>query len=192
MSELRPLLLKLERYGGDAGEEKLETIARALEVALLDFGRFPPELFAALARRLKDEAFLALPESWRVLRLIDSNWEMLSSEQKEELRPLVVEAFPGWGDWMGSFVGGEVLGGRYADEAALAALQQLGRHTRPDVRAMVPHGLEVLVAETEDDHLREEAIRSLDSLTRDADEEVRGEATDSHGRVLKARDRDGR
>jgi hypothetical protein len=78
---------------------------------------------------------------------------------------------------MGAFVIGELLGGRYGDQAALDALSKLAGAASMPARALVPHGLEVLARNTTNVELRRRAILVLRRLEKDKTEELRSEAS---------------
>ena len=141
------------------------------------FGEISPEVFVGLAGLLGDANFLGLLSSWKLAHMISQNWEFLSAEQRLILRKPFSDAFDKYGDPMGAFVVGEILGGCYGDREALDVLERMARSARMPARAFVPHGIETLARKNDiSEGLRALAVRQLRELARDSDDDVRREA----------------
>ena len=139
-------------------------------------GPWPTGFFAGLTQLLEDSNFLGLAKSWKLLYFINNNWELLSHEDRQRLKRLMIDNFDKHEDWMGAFLISEILGEHFADESTLAALAQLAKTARLPAKALVPHGIEHLAKSVSDESLRMKAIRQLRELKEDASEAVREEA----------------
>jgi hypothetical protein len=161
----------------DPGDnEKLPALFTELDSAVLDEDKLPGSFFQGVLELQRDEVFRSLDNSWTILYFLNSNWDQVTSEQRDELRSVLNEGFDQYQNWMGAFVTSELLGERYADESALKALADLGKTARLPARAAVPHGLEALAKATPDESLRRVAIDRLQELVKSEFEEVRKEA----------------
>ncbi|MFP2903545.1 hypothetical protein ACLESD_00410 [Pyxidicoccus sp. 3LFB2] len=89
------------------------------------YAQFPEDAFERLASLLGEPAFRAHEGAWELVGELDSSWALLSDEQRGLIRPILIDGFDKWANPMGAFISGEILGGRYCDEAALAALTAL-------------------------------------------------------------------
>lgn len=161
----------------------LTRIALDVEIALAEFDAFPEEPFETLARLLMQKELHTLPDSWKVMKVIADNWELLSPDQKEQVRSLVVDTFDKFADWMGAFVAAEVIGGRYPSKWAVDELARLSREASMPARALVAHGLEVLAETTTDHALRSAAVSVLTACVNDREPEVRREASSALERL---------
>jgi hypothetical protein len=132
---------------------------------------------------LADPSFLALRDSWRLARFLANNWGQLTEPQVQELRPALVAAFDQFQDWLGAFVVAEVLGERYADDAALETLMRLGRTAKGPARTLAAHGLEKLATTRPEGPDRERAIAGLKTFAASGPDELRKEAAESLGRL---------
>ena len=159
-----------------ADNEKLQPLFTELEMAILEYDKWPDSLFQGILNLQQDEGYRCLDSSWTLLYFLSNNWDGLTSQQRDGLRGVLVEGFDKYHNWMGAFVTSELLGERYADKYALVALTDLGKKARLPARAAVPHGLEVLVRTTPDESLRTLAIDQLRELEKTDSEQVRQEA----------------
>jgi hypothetical protein len=175
MRDLRDVIVKLQQTVSE-GDEGLSNIFMDLELSVLGIENWPADFFDLLLGLLENREFLRLQESWRLVYFINNNWEQITVVQRDRLREPLEKAFQEYGDWMGAFVTSEVLGERYADTEALAALSRLAKTARSPARALVPHGLESLAKASDDEQLRERAIRNLRDLARSDQNDVKGEA----------------
>ncbi|MFO0585006.1 MAG: hypothetical protein U0229_22245 [Anaeromyxobacter sp.] len=130
--------------------------------------------------------YLALEDSWKLCYFVDDAWPLLTAPQREALRGPLVAAFDRQGDPTGAFMISELLGRRFSDEPALAALVELARTAQTSARALVPHGLETLIASCGREDLRARALERLRELAHDADAQVRQEAERSLRKVERA------
>jgi hypothetical protein len=156
--------------------EKLPALFIELDLAALEDDKLPAIFFQGALELQRDKDFRSLDNSWTILYFLNSNWDQLMSQQREELRSVLIEGFDKYQNWMGAFVTSELLGERYADENALKALDDLGKRACLPARAAVPHGLEVLAKATADESLRGAAIDRLRELQKSDSEEVQREA----------------
>jgi hypothetical protein len=156
--------------------DHLAAFLRELDRSLISFKFFPDEALGRLLLCLSDSAFLGSTGSWRLVHLLDNNWDLLSVEHRSRLRPLLIAVFDNHADFMWAFAVGEILGRRYCDEEALDSLVRLSETARMPARALVPHGIETLARGTDNPRLQELAIERLRSLSNSDIEEVRREA----------------
>lgn len=164
-------------------ENRIEDICADLDGAIIEEGRWPPEFFSRLTDLLSDPKFLSVRTSWHLLRFIQNNWELVSPNEASIFRGVLVNGFDRFGDWMGSFVAAEMLGKFYPDEETLGRLSILSRTAAMPARELVPHGLDTLARATQDDALRDGAIKELQRLLNDNSDAVREEAAISLSRI---------
>jgi hypothetical protein len=175
MPDLGGVTARLQKSVSE-GNQGLSNIFMDLELSVVGIDSWPLDFFDVLLGLLGNQKFLDLQDSWRLVYFINNNWEQISVDQRNRLREPLEKAFPEYSDWMGAFVTSEVLGERYADTEALAALSRLAKTARSPARALVPHGLESLAKTSDDEQLREHAIRNLRDLARSDQKDVKGEA----------------
>lgn len=183
MRELEEILSDIINAIDSGDVSGLATLFMELNTAAAMSGQFTDSFFGRLRGSLENPAFLRLEESWKLAYFIDSNWESLSDAQREALREVFINAFDKHRQYMGAFVIGEILGGRYGDSRALDALLRLSNATTMPALALVPHGLETLARSTADARLRDRAVQRLKELAGSTVEEVRKEAGISLGKV---------
>jgi hypothetical protein len=176
MRTLETILNEIRMCKAPDDDKKLPALFTELDSAALDEDKFPASFFQGVLEPQRDRDFRNLDNSWTILYFLNSNWDQLTSQQREELRSVLNEGFDKYENWMGAFVTSELLGERYADENALKVLADLGRSARLPARAAVPHGLETLAKTTPHESLRRLAIDRIQELQKSQSEEVRKEA----------------
>jgi hypothetical protein len=133
---------------------------------------------------LTQQEFLGANDSFNVLWVLEKNWSILSDDQKLELLPALVEAYPKLRDETAWFVISELLGRFYCDERAFQALCQLKASvTEEGPRSLIPMGFERIIRGTESNDLRARALSQLNELKDDPSEEVRDEVEESFARI---------
>lgn len=150
-----------------------------LDGAVLEVEVWPDDFFRRIVELQQDADFRHLDDSWMLLHFVCNNWEQLSSDQRRELRDVLISGFDKYQNWMGAFVTSEILGERYADKLSLEVLTDLGRRASLPARAAVPHGLETLAMTTPLESLRTLAVERLQEMTKNQSEQVRNEALTS-------------
>jgi hypothetical protein len=150
-----------------------------LEIAVMMDDALPADVSERIETLLRSESYLQLAESWRLVRFLDGNWELVTEAQQQALRPWLVEAFDKFADWMGAFVTSEVLGGHYADAAALRELTSLAAGARMPARALAAHGFGMLARTTDDASTQAAAVERLRALSQSDDDTIRIEATEA-------------
>jgi hypothetical protein len=158
------------------GADNLSDLFMSLELSEFIMEPWRDEFADALLELLRDTNYLRLQDSWRLVYLINNNWEQITGEQRKRMREPLGYAFQHFEDWMGAFLISEILGERYNDEESLAILSRLERTAGYPTRALVPHGLEGLAKVSENSKLRELAIQKLRELADSSDAEVKREA----------------
>lgn len=176
MRNLEAILEEIRLCKTSGDNEKLPALFTELDSAVLNEDTLPGPFFQGVVELQRDQDFRRLDNSWTILYFLNNNWDQLTSQQREELRGVLNESFDKYQNWMGAFVTSELLGERYADEKALAALADLGKSARLPARAAVPHGLETLAKTTSHESLRKLAINRLQELQKSQSEDVRKEA----------------
>ncbi|WNG31656.1 HEAT repeat domain-containing protein [Cystobacter fuscus] len=167
--------IRAEVHAGSGG--KLFSLLMELELGLCRYEKFPEDAFERYTSLLADPAFWMHGDTWQFVKEVGDSWSLFSSSQRETLRPLLIASFDKGSNPMGAFVIGELLGGRYGDQAALDALVSLAGTASMPARALVPHGLGVLASGTRNGKLRKRAILVLRHLEKSEIEEVRSEAS---------------
>jgi hypothetical protein len=185
MRTVSEVLQGIRRSTQEHKADDLPALVQELELSVLMEPQLSAENVAAIGDLLRADAFLALSESWRLVRFIEGNWEAVPQTDREDLRAVMVRAFDKHADWMGAFVVSEVLGRRYGDAAALDSLVRLGRSAAMPARSLVPHGLEVMALEGKGAKERASALDELRALSRSDVEEVRSEALSAVARIEK-------
>ena len=176
MRNFETVLEEIRSCGSSADNEKLPSLFAELEVASLEYDTWPDSVFKKILELQLDPGYRALDNSWTLLYFLSNSWGTLTLQQREDLRSVLIQGFDGYQNWMGAFVTSELLGERYADEAALAALASLGTSARLPARAAAPHGVEVLARATLSESLRGLAIDRLRQLAESGSEQVKEEA----------------
>jgi hypothetical protein len=153
------------------------------EFELVSHDTFPPVLWQALLNVFRTD----VPDHsgyWQLLHFIQNNDVMLSSDQREQIKFLLVQIFPRFKDWMSAFVAAEMLGAYYAnDEEGLQVLNNLAQKSQGSVLACLPHAIETVFRETSSDEIRAKALKELKNLSTHSSELVRQEATISLAKV---------
>ena len=176
-NEIRDALAAVRACVVERDADAVENAIGNLEFYILDADGWPGDLFEGVSDLLGDPAFLAIPTSYRLARLLNENWDELTSPQRNAVRPLLTSAFDRFGDWMGAFVVAEILGDRYADEAALVALEDLSSNGEtPAARELAAYGLGRLTVAVPEGPLHARAVDKLNALAVSSAPEVRKEA----------------
>jgi hypothetical protein len=175
-SEFELALEQLRSCVLSRNEDEIANVLMELETTTLEVEAWPVGFFDGLQGLLRDQDFLSLTNSWKLLYFINNNWDQLSLHEQQSLRPVLAEAFDRYGDFMGAFVTSEILGEHYADEATLTILAGFAKAARLPARELVPHALETLAKTTRDELLRGRAIYQLQELEKSDSKEVRHEA----------------
>ena len=106
-------------------------------------------------------------------------WDELTDRQREDLAAVWPIVFDRFADWMGAFVVAEILGERYANDAAYRTLDQLSRTARIPHRALAAYGLGKLARTVKSGPLFDNARERLQELAVDKVPDVRKEASDA-------------
>lgn len=153
----------------------------------MEEGAWPASFFPEILNLLSDTRFLSVRTSYKLVHFIKGNWERLSPSDVSALKGILVAAFDKFGDFLGPFLVAEILGEFYPDQNTLAVLMTLNRISKAPARELVPLGFENLARATNDQTLRESAIRELNALLNYDLEAVRYEAALSLGRIERAK-----
>ena len=164
-------------------EDRVEYICRDLDDVTMEQGGWPAPFFQEVLNLLSDARFLSVRTSWHLVKFIKENWKYLSPADVSSLKNILAKAFDKFGDFMGAFLAAEILGRFYPDQNTLATLITLNRICKPPARELVPLGLEKLARTTDDQALRQSAVRELNALLEDDLEAVRYEAALSLDRI---------
>lgn len=176
MSYFSEAIQELQAVSISDYEERVEDICRDLDDETMEEGGWPASFFREVLNLLSDMRFLSVRTSWNLLLFIKRNWERLSPAEVSALKNILVAAFDKFGDFTGPLLVAEILGKYYPDENTLSALKTLSRISKPPARELVPCGFETLAKATNDQTLRDSAIRELRTLLLDDSEAVRREA----------------
>jgi hypothetical protein len=169
-----------------SGDPKaLEKTAFDIGNTILQEGVFPNDYFDGLIALLKDDRFLRLEGSWKLIRVFEENWSELSSEQRDRLLSMLEQSYQYFSDWMACFVISGILGEQYGDDRALNVLCRLKRSASEMPRSFVPHGLEHIAKQSPDAKLAMRALAELVEMQRDSSDVVRGEVEESLSRLQK-------
>lgn len=159
-------------------EMQMKECAAAISNAILSY--FPDQYFNLILGLLKKKTFLKASGSFHFLLILDSgNWDIISEKQKDELLPLLENSYGLFADWMSCFVITELLAQCYANEAALNILCRLKKTEAETPRALVPHGFEHFVTDSDDPKFVKKAYEELLQMKGDPSEKVRDEVNES-------------
>ena len=168
----------------DSGQElQMEECASAISSAVVARSYFPEKYFDLILNFLNKKSFLTSKGSWHLLYLLDSNWEILSEAQKNRLLPWLESTYSSFTDWMAWFVISEILGECFANEQAFNILCRLKHIEAETPRSLIPHGLEHIVTDSDDQQLAQKAYTELLQMKSDPSEQVRDEVDTSLQRI---------
>jgi hypothetical protein len=176
MREPPTILDEIVAAAAAGDSQALPALFLELSPCVLVFTHLPSEFFERLRSLLSDNKFLRLDESFQLVYFLNGNWDLLTQEQREQLRPLLPGLFDKHHNWMGAFIIGEMLGSRYVGEDTFKIFVQLSRTAQMPAQALVPHGLETLAQNTTDTRLRSQVVEELRRLSSSDVEQVREEA----------------
>lgn len=180
--DIRDALAAVRACVADRDADAVENAIGNLEFFILEADGWAGDLFEGVSDLLRDSAFLAIPSSYRVARLLNENWNELTSPQRNALRPLLTSAFDKFGDWMGAYVVAEIFGDRYADEAALAVLEDLSSNAATSAaHELATYGLGRFARAVPEGPLHARAVDKLNALASSSAPEVRREALQALG-----------
>jgi len=146
-------------------------------------GHVPEVVFSGILELLRQPDFLAAEDSHHILYFFEYNWSILTLEQREWLRVALREAYPKYHDWMARFKTSELFGDYFGDEKALEDLMAFMELERPELRELVPTGLDHLVRQTARPDLAARAMARLEEARADPDPNVRNEVEESFLRI---------
>lgn len=177
--------LKQTTASGEAGS--LEALAFEIGNTVLQEGAFPSAYFEALMALLKEEHFLHLEGSWKLIRVFEENWNEVSNDQRRILLAGLEQQYEFFTDWMACFVISGILGEQYGNNDAFNALLRLASTRKEMPRSFVPHGLEHIARQSSDSKLAQRAFDELVKMKGDQSNMVRGEVAESLARLAKLR-----
>ena len=134
------------------------------DLRLYPMGSFDPELVELLCELLSRHDFQSIPKAWSVFTAAEAAFHELTPAQMDRLTPFAAHAFEHAGDGMMAFTMSEWLGEYFHTLAAFDALVRLAASASPDALYAVPHGIEHVVRDAEDQDLRAKAFEFLLSL----------------------------
>jgi len=138
-------------------------------------GTFDQGVFEEIIALLNRDSFLHSNGSSNVLLFFRYDWAILTGEQKKQLLPAIVLAYPKLRDQLSWYVISELLGRFSADKGALDALHELKSVADDNQRSLIPTGLERLIKNSNDAAVREDAYNELKEMKNDPSDEVRQE-----------------
>ncbi|MGH9879098.1 MAG: hypothetical protein ACRD5H_15830, partial [Nitrososphaerales archaeon] len=141
--------------------------------------QFPDEVFKRILELMRQPAFQKLEDSHHLLMIFEYDWGKLTEVQKDELLIAIEKTYDKFEDWMSCFVFSELLGEYYCNDASLQVLCNLKATSNEIARSLVPHGLEHIVKESQEEKLRQRAMSGLVSMKVDPSSEVRREVEDA-------------
>ena len=161
--------------------------AMAFEIGnnVLEEGIFPSDTFKGLLAIFAEDKFQHSDGSWKLIRVFEENWELLSAEQRNTLLPVLEAHYQSFSDWMACFVISGILGELYKDAQAFQALCRLSTCSKEVPRSFIPHGFEHVVSDTPDAELAMRALAELTKMQTDHSSIVRDEVNESLGRIKK-------
>ena len=178
MREPGQVLSELRRAASGGMGAVVDQLCSELDMCMTtNWDSVPDAFLSDICSLFGDESFLKVGESWKLAHVVNQQWDLLSGQQRVAIFDVFVNAFDRFADWMGAFVVSEIIGGRYASESGLAALERLARTVSVPHRRLVPHGIEWLGRATDSQVLRGKASDALRRLILDPDLEVRREAS---------------
>jgi|GEM_PF-1857682 len=169
-------------------EMQMRECAAAISSVIARFSYFPDLYFNLILELLAKESFVKANGSWHFLFILNAgNWFVISEKQKDQLLPLLENSYGLFVDWMSCFVITELLGQCFANEAALNILCHLKNTEAETPRALVPHGFEHFVTDSDEKKLVKKAYEELLQMKEDPSEKVRDEVNESL-RIIESRE----
>jgi hypothetical protein len=142
-------------------------------------GNVPAYVIVGIRDLLSDRSFLGSSHSSDVVGYVQSEWQRIGNDERRDLLPAIVEAYPNFADPVTWLLIAELLGEYYADEMAMDAFVTLARTAGDMSRSLLPAGLKYLVRSAHDPKVVQRARRMLRDLLSDSFEPTREEAADA-------------
>lgn len=171
-------------------EKETKRYIEQLDDFLIGFTEFPADLFAGMIHYLGDERIIQSKCSSSLMWIFESNWNLLSENQKLKLIELFGGIYESYLDWMSCFMINEFLGleRRLGSVDSFHLLIELKNKTKKEMpRSLLPHGFECLypMFVTKNREIAEKCISSLEEMKTETVESVRMEATESLARLVR-------
>ena len=187
MDELESALRDLRACvsSGDNETAEMLMVGPLDDLAMLE-APWSDGLFMGVVDLLRDEKFLRLEVSWKLIKLLERHWENLGSLQQDQMLAVLTSCFDKFQDRMGAFLVAEILGERYASEDAFNRLDVLSKQARLPHRALAAYGLGKLARTVRNGKIYTRAVNRLKALRSDEAEQVRTESVEALQRLGEA------
>jgi len=175
-NELQSIVSELEAATSNGDVRRFTAAVARLDRLLVDYDQWPSELFLSVVALIRLERFVVLPESWKLVRVFESYWELLSPPQVENLLTTLEASYTAFSDWMACFMVTELLGTCVADERGLEIALRLLARAAGRAKSLIPHALEHIALSAKEVDVSSAARQVLRRLISDESPEVRNEA----------------
>ena len=138
---------------------------------------FPEDVFGSIINLFNQKKFLDAEGSHNVLSIIESDWAILTNQQKERLMPLLEKSYYHFRDAMSWFLISEIFGRFYCNEASLQTLCRLNYGQQLEASSLLPMGIHYVATSCPDAHVREAAVNALKRMSNDSNELTSEEAS---------------
>ncbi len=139
-------------------------------------GAMPQQLFEAVLGLLVDVRDTQSRNGWLLFKIIDSEWETLTQDQRDFLANWLTIHAPSFQEPMALFLASEILGMYFCDDRAMSVFLEMASDPAEAGRISAAHGFGHLVREAGDPALVERALQAITQLEHDSSQEVRMEA----------------
>lgn len=163
--------------------ERLAECALEAEQHLLVTGGFSDALLTACLSQLRRPEWIAMTDSFQLLRVFENNLDLLDAGQRGRLVAALEESYGDWREPTACMLAVELIAAAFRDSTALASLIRLRQVPAETPRALVAHGFNWLASEVDDAQLIDACRRELEVMARDASPVVRAEAVAERTRL---------
>ena len=156
--------------------ELLESTAHKLDSCRLLRDRFPEDSFQMILDIMGQPQFVKMKGGWVLLTIFRDNREALSEQQEDRLLSAMERIYPEFIDYMGWFTICELLGREFGNRQALDTLTRFAEIDAAEPRSFIPHALEHIIRENNEQPLVRASASLLLTLRMDPSKTVRREA----------------
>ena len=157
----------------------IEDCIKVIDSRISEMNYFSEEYFILILEIIRKETFLVLEKSWELLALLQEKWSLITEKQKKQLFLELENIYGKSKNWMLDFVIVELLGEYFSNEPAFEVLSRLSKIDNEESRALVPHGFEHLIKDSENNEISTKAYQLLLKMKQDSSELVKAEVMES-------------
>ena len=155
--------------------EELEKTLDELSLKIIISDSIADDIFSLLTTIIDSNEFLLSDNSDKILFFIFSNWEFVSSEQKELLLPKLENIYPTIAKWYSIYLISTILGELYQNNQSFEALCRLKTISDDERRALVAFGIGEIARYKKNTDLGEKALKIITEMKSDSSKKVKHE-----------------